>query len=214
MSTVQQTKTKDYSAAFRLLRFFAHHAVTLCAVRMCALGLPDHERIMSTAGSMIGHEIRSMYGDEEIDGVLARVDEAIPKCYLDHLDDTEALAKLSHQAVAAVRKFREEVLAKTKEALGERDVQFLDPGDGPAVLQEALGRVLSYTEARSRLAIETARWDQMIKPGTGFSPPPAQQQPTGKPLTYSRLSKELTVAVRLHVERVVDAAEVRRSSKL
>ena len=164
--------------------------------------------------SGVDHEISSVYADEAIDSVLARVDEALPKCYNDHVDDTEAIAKMSHQAVATVRKFRQEVLARTQEALGERDVQFLDPGDGPVALQEALGRVLKYTEARSRLAVERARWDQMMKAGTDLSPSrPARQQTTGKPLTYHRLSKELTAAVRLHVERVVDAAEVRRSSK-
>lgn len=155
------------------------------------------------------NRLNPLYFDEEIDSVLARIDAALPNCYQDHLDDTEALAKLSRQAVATLRMFREEVLAKTKEALGEGDIELLEPGDRSKVLLEALGRVLEYAEARSCLAVEAMRWDQMMKFGTGSPGTPTTQRRAGKPLTYRRLSEELTVAVRLNVERVVVAAEVR-----
>lgn len=151
--------------------------------------------------------LESLYRYEEIEGTLAKIDAALPNCYQDHVDDTEALAKLSRQAVVTLRKFREEVLTKMKETLGEVDIELLKPGDGSETLLKTLGCVLEYAEARSRLVVEAMRWDQMMKFGTsslGTTTPRA-----GKPLTYGRLSEELTIAVRLHVERVVDAAEVR-----
>lgn len=167
--------------------------------------IPD---AMSTEGCGSHHDLCSTYCDEEVDRALATIDAAWPNCFPDHIDDAKKLKKKSHQAVKTLRQFRGEVLSWTKEAIGHGDTDLLAPGEGPATLLKSLGRVSEYMEAKSRKVVEDAR-REVIQHFFEFGVwPETQQRSAGKPLTYSRLSKELQKSVRLHVEPVIDAAEV------
>ena len=174
--------------------------------------------------------VSTMYLDGEIDSVLGRIDTAVRNCHPSHAEDAADICKRSHKAVNTVRKFRGEVMAKTTEVLKEGEVEMVQPGDGPKELQETLQRVLMYTEARSLVVLGAVSFVQMERYREGESRPnleetrvvaeatetfrqiiteAPQEKPAGKPLNSRRLDKQLTRAVRLHVERVVENAEVR-----
>ena len=207
-------------------------------------GLPIHPRDSPQISTAVAaHQknekeeelMSSMYLDAEVDSALRQIDSALLRCHSDHEEDTAELCSQSHKAVNTVRKFREEVLAKTKQVLGEGDMDLLVPGDGPKALLGALACVLEYTHANSRVAVgaarflqmkdyseisgrqpvrgqngaedETERCSQEVTIGTSLQA--QRRRPSGPPRNFHQLEDQLKRAVRLHLEHVVETAEVR-----
>lgn len=151
---------------------------------------------------MSAAQLGGLYRDEEIDEAITKIDAAVANCGPEISRDPR---ELGHTAVGVVRRFREYIVAAAKGAeMGDEDsIVLLQPGDGPAELLAALGAVLAYYEASTRVAVEAKRLQAMI--GSVFAKDVQETSLVG-------LVERLREAVVRHVEPIVDACQVRWST--